>query len=150
LNDVIREGLDGLTIIDAPPGFNKDIHNVMDACDEILVVTNPDIASVTDAMKVIELSKRREKSILGVVVTRLAGKEYEVGPSEIEALCEVPIFGVIPEDNKVKVSLSERVPVVYHSPNSKAAVNYKQLASNMVGANYRPPRFLTMRRVLSR
>lgn len=150
LNEVIREGLSGLTIIDAPPGFNKDIHHVMDACDEILVVTNPDIASVTDAMKVIELSRRREKNVLGVVVTRVTGKDYEVGTSEIEALCEVPIFGVIPEDNKVKESLAERIPVVYRSPNSKAAIHYKHLASNMVGANYKSPRFLTVRRILSR
>ncbi len=67
--EAIRGDLDGITIIDSPPGFSKDLYHIMDACDEILVVTNPDIPSVTDAIKMIEISKKMGKENVGVVLT---------------------------------------------------------------------------------
>lgn len=143
----IRGKLDGFTIVDAPPGFSKDLYHIMDACDEILVVTNPDVPSVTDAIKMIEISKRMGKEDVGLVVTRVEKNAYEILPPEIEALCEVPILGTIPEDKKVKKSIFKKTPLVFNSPYSKAAVNYKQLAAKISGSEYNPPSLLPLRRI---
>lgn len=140
--------LDGLTFIDSPPGFSREVYHIMDACDDILVVTNPDVPSVTDAVKIIEITKRMGKNNLGIVVTRLEKRPFEVSLSEIEALCEVPILGIIPEDRAVKKSIHERTPLVFHSPHSKAAVEYKRLAAKLIGEEYEPPSMLVVRRIL--
>ncbi len=147
--DVIRDGLEGLVIVDAPPGFSKDIYHIMEACDDILVITNPDVPSVTDAIKILEISRNMGKDNLGVIVNRVENDAAEILVHEIEALCEAPVLARIPEDKGIKRSIFERTPLVFHSPYSKAAVSYKQLAANLVGADYRPPRFLRLRNLLS-
>ncbi len=147
--DVIKDGLEGLVIVDAPPGFNKDIYHIMEGCDDILVVTNPDVPSVTDAIKILEISKNMGKKNLGVVLARVENNPAEILAQEIEALCEAPIIGTIPEDRNMKRAIFERTPIVFHSPISKAAVSYRILAANMMGIDYQPPRFLALRRLLS-
>jgi len=147
--DVIKGGLEGLVIVDAPPGFNKDIYHIMEACDDIMVVTNPDVPSVTDAIKILEISRNMGKENLGVIINRVENNAAEILAHEIEALCEAPVMAKIPEDKRMKRAVFERMPLVFHSPYSRAAVSYKQLAANMVGFDYRPPRFLGLRNMFS-
>ena len=147
LKKVIRGSLEGITIIDAPPGFSDQTNDIMDACDDILIVTNPDVPSVTDAVKVTEISKRKGKNALGIVVTRLENSKIEVMASEIGALCELPILAEIPEDKSVKKSIYERVPLVFNSPYSDAAIGYKKLAALIAGVPYSPPAMLALRRL---
>ncbi len=147
LKKVIRGNLEGITIIDAPPGFNGATEEIMEACDDILIVTNPDVPSVTDAVKVAEIAKRRKKNALGVVVTRMENRKIEVLTSEIGALCELPVLAEIPEDKSVKRSIYDRAPLVFNSPYSDAAVGYKKLAAMIGGVPYSPPALLALRRL---
>lgn len=149
LKRVVRDSqLNGLTFIDSPPGFSREVYHIIEACDEVIVITNPDVPSVTDALKITEITKKMGKNNLGIVVTRLEKNSFEVTPREIESLCEVPVVGVIPEDKTVKKSIYEKTPLVYHSPHSKAAVGYKRLAAKLVNEEYEPPSMLALRRVL--
>lgn len=147
--EIIRGELGGTVIIDAPPGFSKDLYHIMDACDDILVVTNPDVPAVTDAIKMIEITKKMKKNALGLVVNRVENKKTEIRNDEIEALCEIPILGTIPEDQSVKKSIFDRTPLVFHSPYSNAAVRYRQIAAGLIGERYEPPGFLALRRIFS-
>jgi septum site-determining protein MinD len=149
LKKVIWGELEGTTFIDAPPGFSKETNHVMDACDDVVVVTNPDVPSITDAVKVIEISKRMKKNALGVVVTRVRKAKYEIKPSEIETVLDVPLLGVIPEDAAVKRSIFERTPLVFHSPHSDAAVQYRKVAARIADVDYSPPSLLALRRLLA-
>lgn len=148
LKDVLRSGLDGLVIIDPPPGFSKDVYHIMKACDDVMVVTNPDVPSVTDALKTIEISKKMDKNVLGIVVNRVKNDSFEVLPNEIETLCETPVISVIPEDKNVKKAIFERIPLVYHSPYSPASIEFRNLAARVLGRQYVPPKLLFLRRVI--
>jgi septum site-determining protein MinD len=149
LKKVIRGELEGTTIIDAPPGFSKDIYHVIDACDDVVVVTNPDVPSITDAVKVIEISNRMKKNNLGVIVTRVRRSRYEISPSEIETVLDVPLLGTIPEDDAVRRSIFDRTPLVFHSPHSNAAIGYRRVAAKLADIDYEPPSMLMLRRLLS-
>lgn len=149
LKKSLRGELDGTTIIDAPPGFSKEIYHVLDACDDVIIVTNPDVPSVTDAVKVVEISRKMGKNTIGVVVTRIKKTRFEIPRSDIETVCETPVIGEIPEDDAVPRSIFERTPVVFHSPYSKAAVNYRIVASKIAGVDYQPPSMLVIRRLFS-
>lgn len=145
---IAQGGLSGMMFIDSPPGFSREVYHIMEACDEIIIVTNPDIPSVTDAVKIVEITKRMNKPTPGIVVTRVEKKSFEVSPSEIESLCEVPVLGVIPEDKSVKRSIHEKTPLVFHSPRSKAAIEYRRLAAKLVNEDYEQPSMLALRRLL--
>jgi septum site-determining protein MinD len=149
LGDVLRGGLEGLTIVDSPPGFSKEVYHIMKASDDVLIITNPDVPSVTDAVKIIEIARKMDKNVLGIVINRVKGDSFEIMPHEIESLCEVPVVSKVPEDKNIKKSVFERIPVIYHSPYSPAAIEFRQLAARILGKSYFPPRMLVLRRVFN-
>jgi len=148
LKNVIRDGLGGTVIIDSPPGFSKDLYHIIDACDEVLVVANPDVPSITDAIKVVEIAKKMDKDNLGIVLTRVERSSSEIRPDEVETLCEVPILGIVPEDRRVKASVYSRTPLIFHAPHARAAVEYRRIAAGLVGREYREPAIFAVKRFL--
>jgi septum site-determining protein MinD len=136
-------------LIDSPPGLGKEVFFVLKACEEVIVVTNPDVPSVNDAMRVITAARELRKDPISIVVNRVNDK-YELKAEEIEVICGAPVMGEIPEDKMVKKSLFEKTPVVRYSPNSPAAVAFKKIAAELLDINYRPPRFLKLRRIINK
>jgi len=135
-----------LILIDSPPGLGKEVFFVLKACDEVLVVTNPDIPSVTDAMRVISAARELKKDPINIVVNRVKD-DYELKPEEIEMMCDAPVIGEIPEDKMIKRSLFEKTPLIHYSPHSPAAVAFKKIAANILGIDYKPPSLLRLRRI---
>lgn len=54
-------GLNGIVIVDAPPGLDKDSRSVLNACDDIIIVTNPEIPTVANAVKVARMATDMKK-----------------------------------------------------------------------------------------
>ncbi|MBI5872374.1 P-loop NTPase [archaeon] len=118
-------------LLDAAAGLGREAISAINAADEILVVTNPDLPSVADALKVISLAKKRKKNITGVVVNRVKGKWYELRRKEIEEMLSAPIIAEIPEDKNVDVSIKMKVPVITFSPESDIAVEVNRIAHHV-------------------
>jgi septum site-determining protein MinD len=137
----------GMVMIDSPPGIGYETSFVLRACDDVIVVTNPEIPAATDALKAIELSRSLGKEPVGVVINRVKGK-HELRPEEVEEICGLKAISIIPEDEMVKRSLFEKVPVVLRSPLSPASLAFRRLASEMAGLEFRDPSFLGIRRLL--
>ena len=142
--------LEGTVIIDSPPGLDKEAQKVLGMCDEIIVVTNPELPALTNAVKVIKMAEDLDKKVLGLVVNKVNGLAHEISPEEIEAMCEVPIIAMVPEDYTVKESVFEKTPVLDYNPYAPASIGFLQLAHNLQGVEYKPPRFLRMRSRLFR
>ncbi|MFH1432322.1 MAG: cell division ATPase MinD [archaeon] len=140
--------LEGIVILDAPAGLDKDSLAILDACDEVIVVTNPELPTVTNAVKVARIAADMKKNVFGVVLTRVKGTEWELTASDVEMMCELPLLAIIPEDLNVKRSIFEKVPIVAHCPYSPAAIEYKKLAARLVGKTYEAPKNLGIKRFL--
>ena len=138
LKHVIR-GLKGLTdfvIIDCAAGLGKEALLAIDASDEIIITTNPEMPAIADALKTIRVAEDMGKKILGVVVTRYRNSNDEIPIENIEALLEHKVIAIIPESIEIKESLALRDNVIYTHPTSDASVSYKKLASELCGAPY--------------
>jgi septum site-determining protein MinD len=149
LRSVLKK-LNGLVFIDSPPGLDKEALEILRCCDDVLVVTNPDVPSITDCVKVIQIAKGMDKNILGIVLNRVEKNKFELKPHEIEMMTEVPIISIIPEDKNVKKSLFEKVPLIYYKPCSPASIELRRLAHMLIGMEYRPPRFSKLRNIFSK
>ena len=125
-----------LILIDSAAGINDEVMHAVAASDECIIVTNPEMLAVSSALKTIKKVEDEEKTILGVIVNRVTGKN-EMTLKNISKLLEYPIIGVIPEDIKVKRSLSEKEPVALAYPHSKAAREYNQIARHIIGKQRR-------------
>ena len=134
LNSVLTQ-LDAydIVIIDSPPGLTEDAWQIMNVCDEIYLITTPDIPSVTSAAKTATLGKSSGAKLKGVIVNRVTRASYELTSREIASMVEVPVVGEIPEDYAVPASIASRTPLVLYKPQSPAAKRFYQMARAIAG-----------------
>lgn len=125
-----------MLFLDSPPGLGEGIRATLDIAREIIVVTNPEVPAITDALKLVEVASKAGVTIGGVVLNRVRGEKYELSLLEVESVFDVPVIASIPEDARVRESIAFGEPIVSHSPYSPAAVAFKKLAARLEGREY--------------
>ena len=120
-------------IIDSAAGLGEEARSTINAADEIIIVTNPEMSAVTDALKTIKLSEEKNKPITGVIITRYQGIKLEMSIANIKDMLEIPILGIIPEDLAVKESQVIKNAVIHTHPRSKAARTYINTSRRILG-----------------
>lgn len=125
-----------IIIVDSAAGLGKEALTAMDVADDLIIVTNPELPAVTDALKTIKIAQDNKTNVLGVVVNRVKGLNHELSMDEIRSMLEVPIISIIPEDLAVPKSISKKTPVVHHKPRSRSSIQFQKLASRILGETY--------------
>jgi septum site-determining protein MinD len=126
-------GRSDFVIFDSAAGLGREAMSAIVAADEILVITNPDLPSVTDALKTVKLAESLNKKILGVVVNRVRKKNYELTREEVSEMIGYPVLSEIPDDKNVAEAIAAKQPIVNFEPGSPAAVEIKKLAGLLCG-----------------
>ena len=138
LNKVIKSlsGTADYVIIDSSAGLSDEAINSIKLGDEILVISTPDLASVSDALRTIKKAKEHNKVVSGIILTRVYEDELELSKEDVEALLETPVIGIIPEDDTIRESVKMKSPVTFSHPNAPASLSYKELAAKLIGETY--------------
>lgn len=124
-------------IFDSAAGLGDEAIAAIESSDELIIVTNPEIPAVSDALKTSKLIEQKGKRIRGVIVTRVNGSRSEMPIENIEEMLELPILGVVPEDERVKEALVMKDAVMHTHPRSRAARAYKKIAARIAGISYK-------------
>lgn len=128
-------------IMDSAAGLGEEARSAIEVGDEIVVVANPNILSVTDALKTIKLAEELNKNVKGVIVTKVNGKRSEMSIQNIKEMLEVPILGIVPEDEAVNESLARKNAVIHTHPRSKASRAYQNIAAKILGKRIKEESF---------
>lgn len=120
-------------IIDSAAGLGAEALAAIDIADDLILVTNPEMPAITDALKTIKIAEQMKKNVLGVIVTRVRKNEFEMKPESVKDMLEVPILGMVPEDLDIQKSLSMKNAVIHTYPKSKSARAYKEIAAKLLG-----------------
>lgn len=128
--------LSEIIIMDSAAGLGNEASSALNIADEIIIVTNPEMPAITDALKTIKLAQSMKKIVSGVIVTRVKKNQIEMQPDIVKDMLEVPILGMIPEDICVQESLNLKNPVVHSHPKSKASRAYKEIAAKLLDVEY--------------
>ena len=140
-----------IVLIDSPPGFEKNSVSVLKVCPEILIVTTPEIPAITEALKIIAITERMSSTPVGVVVNMYKeNKQNQINLKEIQAICGLPIIGVIPEDENIKKSIFRGVPGVHLNPHAPSSISFKKIAATLIDENFAPPKSSILKRILGR
>ncbi len=123
-------------IIDSAAGLGNEAVSAIRVADEIIIVTNPEMPAITDALKTIKVAEQMRKPVSGVIVTRVKKNDIEMRPETVKEMLEVPVLGMIPEDECVQRSLSLKDAVVHTHPKSRPARAYKEIAARIIGVHY--------------
>jgi len=104
--------------------------------DELIIVTNPEIAAITDALKTVKLAEQMRIPVMGTIVTRVRKDDIEMQPETVKEMLEIPILGMIPEDMVVKRAINMKDAVVNVYPKSKPSRAYKEIAAKIMNIDY--------------
>ena len=126
----------GFIFLDGAAGLGKEARTAIEIADDVIIVTNPELPAVTDALKAIKICRDCNKNILGVVVNRSTGRKHEMPLKEIRSMLEQPIIAVIPEDLKVQEAIAAKKPVLMHAPSARSSREFKRLAANLMGEEF--------------
>ena len=122
-------------IYDSAAGLGEEALAALEAADELIIVTNPEIPAVTDALKASKVIEELGKEVKGVIITRVRGTKTEMPISNVRDMLELPIIGIIPEDLAVQKALVMKDALVHTHPKSKAAKAYRMIAARIIGNN---------------
>ncbi|MDD5098634.1 MAG: cell division ATPase MinD [Candidatus Pacebacteria bacterium] len=130
-----------IVIIDSAAGLGEEAIAAIESGDELLIVTNPEIPAVTDALKTAKVAEQMGKDVRGVIVTRVKGRKTEMPIVNVRDMLELPIIGVVPEDDNIQASLVRKDALMHTHPKSKAARAYRKIAARIIGnTNYKENR----------
>ncbi|MBW2985344.1 P-loop NTPase [Candidatus Woesearchaeota archaeon] len=134
-NLLFKQDLGELVIIDMPSGLTTEVTSLFSVLDELIVVTNADMPSVTEALKTIKLSEKNNLNVKGIVLNNSSSSN--ILPNEnIETILGKKIIAEIPHDTNIKESLKANQPLVYAFPESSASIEFKKLAAKLIGEDY--------------
>src|SRR4030066_401275 len=111
----------------------------MDAADRIMLVTTPDLASLHDTSRFLQLSRSlsypTEKILM---ILNKAGSEGGVKLKDIEAVLHNQIYHQIANDPaNVLRSINRGIPFLVFYPRSNASRSIQQLARNLTSISLR-------------
>ena len=128
--------LSDYVIVDSAAGLGSEAVEVMKMADDLILVTNPEMPAITDALKTIKLAEQMKKNVAGVIITRVRKNSSELQPEVVKEMLEAPILGMIPEDIVIQESLNKKDAVVHTAPKSKPARAYKEIAAKLIDVPY--------------
>lgn len=140
LSDVLLDtvGEPDFVLVDSAAGLGNESINAIEASDEVLVVTNPNLPAVTDALKTVNIAEEAGTDVLGVVLNRVNGHDAELERDEVESMLGYEVIMDVPEHNKVQEALAVKKPVVHHEPEHHVSERFRAVAAEVAGLEYEP------------
>lgn len=136
LESMLKEliGSTEILLIDAPADKNAMIS--IATSQKVILIVNPDIISMSDALKMRLVAKKLGSEIIGVILNRVSGNieiDGNITSQEVEIILEQKVLSVIPDDPNFKLALSHGVPSTILFPDAPGSIAIKQLAANLLG-----------------
>jgi septum site-determining protein MinD len=124
-----------VVIVDCPPGLGRAAVVAISSCYEMVLVVTPEITSISEALKTVIIAKKLGTKIIGAVINK-AGSKYDIPPERISDILELPIMGVLPEEEEIRRSLMEGKPIILLKPGSKFSRGIGEVAAKLMERIY--------------
>jgi pilus assembly protein CpaE len=126
-------------VVDGGGPLNDISVTLMDAADRILLVTTPDLASLHDTSRFLQLSRSLAYSADKILmILNKAGVEGGVKLHDIESVLHHPVYHQIANDpTPVLRSINRGIPFLVHYSRSSASKSIQQLARNLASISLR-------------
>jgi septum site-determining protein MinD len=138
LRDVMRTLVDRCEylLIDAPSGISKEGVVPLSVADEVILVVNPELASMADALKTKILCEVMGGRVYGALLNRAGMEHTELRSQSIEDVLGVEVIDVIPEDSSVRRAAAYKTPCVLKYPSAEASRAFSRIAAHITGTEY--------------
>ncbi len=135
LCQLLRQEFD-FVLIDSPAGIEQGFRNAIVGADEIIIVANPEMASVRDADRIIGLVEAAGKPEPRLILNRLRAEMVRRGDmmdvADVLEVLGIDLVGIVPEDELIIVAINKGEPIVYEK-RSRAGSGYINAAQRIIG-----------------
>lgn len=129
-------------LFDMGAGATKESLNILEAADEVLVVSTPEPTAMTDAYSMIKfIHMRDDQKVFHLVCNRAESRqEGEITLSRLKNAMETflhsapRILATLPEDECVRKAVKMRSPFLLSYPKAKAAASLQNVIREYAGA----------------
>jgi len=155
LTETNWKGLDYL-VIDLPPGtgdIQLTLAQKVPVSGTVIVTTPQDIA-LLDARKAVQMFRKVDMTVLGIVenmsthICSNCGHEETIfgsgGGQRMSDEYDVPLLGSLPLALQIRADLDEGIPTVVSDPDSDLTSRYREMARNTAAQLSRRPRNLSL------
>lgn len=133
-------------LIDSPAGIEQGFRYAIAPADEIIIVTNPEIAAVRDADRVIGLIEAEEQGPTQLIVNRVKPDMIRRGEmldiADVVELLAIDLIGIVPEDEAILIATNQGRPIAFSSDSSMTGQAFHNIARRLRGEEVP---FLTLR-----
>jgi septum site-determining protein MinD len=123
-------------LIDSPAGIEQGFRNAIVGADEIIIVANPEMASVRDADRIIGLVEAAGKPEPRLILNRLRPEMMKRGDmmdvADVLEVLGIDLLGIVPEDENIIVAINKGEPIVYDK-RTRAGRAYLNAAQRILG-----------------
>lgn len=147
-------------LLDTSAGISPQCLALLLAADRVVLVTNPEIAALTDAYAVVKcLSRRPRRPPISVVVNRVASRGQALRTfaklADVAMRfsgCSLHYLGAVPEEPAVTPRRLGQAPLVASHPECEAACSIKEVLTRLVevDGDLRPRRIPSARAIDAR
>jgi septum site-determining protein MinD len=123
-------------LIDCATGLDRETLKAMEMVDDIILVTHPELPTISDALRTKTIAKKYDKNIIGIVLNRV-NKSDELKKENISAFFDLPVIGVIPEDHAVRKTIEAKNPISLEYPKHKISHEIRRVANYTMGKEYK-------------
>ncbi len=127
-------------LIDTGAGINSSVLAFCKAADQVIVITNTEPTSLTDAYGIIKvISGQKATTNVSLMVNRV--EDDEEGMQVYERLAKVAkdfldfdvhLMGILPQDRNMHIAIRQQTPLMIFSPMSPAAKELRQIVSKTI------------------
>lgn len=155
LTETNWEGLDYL-VVDLPPGTG-DIQLTLAQKVPVsgcVIVTTPQDIALLDARKAVQMFRKVDMTVLGIVenmsthICTNCGHEEPIfgsgGGARMAEEYSVPLLGQLPLDIRIRSDLDRGMPTVVSEPDSEVTASYRELARSTAARLAQMPRNLAL------
>ncbi len=116
-------------LIDSPAGLEEGFHRSVVGAQEAIIVTTPHVTSIRDGYKTSRVIAQYDMKRIELIVNRVRGeyvyKKESLSPEEIADMMQLPLCGVIPEENVINLG--------YAMERTVAAMSFSLIAAHIDG-----------------
>lgn len=123
-------------LIDSPAGIEHGFRCASAPAEMVLIVTNPEVASVRDADRVVGLLEAENEVPTRLIINRikpaLVNRREMLSPEDVVDLLAIDLIGLVPEDREILAASNRGQPVVLND-RSFAGQAFRDIARRLRG-----------------
>ena len=119
-------------LIDVSTGLSSEAKAAIDVSNELILVTNPELPTLSDALRTRELARRYEKRFIGAVLNRVKAEDIKK-KGNVSNFLDLPVIGMLCEDYRVKESINSKTPITISHPEAWNSVEFRNIALKILG-----------------